>query len=543
LSRYVSTLSGNGGSCMRLAFNTRTTLDRPRPRHRGTNASAATRTRGGLSLIRFSRRRRRVREPRNTSAFIRVWALIVALVVAALAVLLTYEVHQENSGLTVIGRQTAPVVEASTDLYLRLNDMDAQTANILLVGSAKNLGFTRAQALSIFQSDRHQASIDLQEASAEATVDPAAAQSIRDLLDALGSYEALAAQVTMVSGQGNQLPGKPSPTALALYTKATNLLRTQLLPASQDLTNRNAAILQNTYATDRGKAVTARNWVFLIGVAVLVAVIALQVYLARRFHRWINPAMAAATLIAAVLAISGVRLTSSEAQDLYVAKVEAFNSILPLDQARAVSYDANADESRYLVDPGLAAQYQQSFLTKTLELVNLRGAGIYTFDKRFAAALNAYDKNNNDIDWYGYWGAEFRNITFPGERQAAELSLKRFQVYELDDRHLRELNDTGHLVASIAFDTSYNPGESNWAFGQYDNAQVKVIDINLNAFSQAIKDGLHALDGWTVIPAVAGLAVLGLLLLGLRGRLAEYRLPIGDAPVPTPRSAATEETG
>ena len=66
----------------------------------------------------------------------------------------------------------------------------------------------------------------------------------------------------------------------------------------------------------------------------------------------------------------------------------------------------------------------------------------------------------------------------------------------------------------------------------------------MNAFNLAIKDGLHALDGWTVIPGVAGLAVLGLLLLGLRGRLAEYRMSISDsAPAPTPLSAATEETG
>jgi hypothetical protein len=526
-------------------MNTRTTLDRPAPRHRSTNASGATRTHGGLSRIRFSRRRRRVREPRNTSAFIRVWALIVAVVVAALAVLLTYEVRQESSGLTVIGHQTAPVVEASTDLYLRLNDMDAQMANILLVGDAKNLGFTRAEALSIFQSDRTQASIDLQLASAEATVDPAAAQSIRALLDALGSYEALAAQVTLISGQGNQLPGKPSPAVLALYTQATDLLRAQLLPASQDLTNRNAAILQNTYLADRGQALTARDLVFAIGVVVLVAVIALQVYLARRFHRWINPAMAVATLIAAALVIAGVRLTSGEAQNLYVAKVEGINSILPLDQARAVSYDANADESRYLVDPGLAAQYQQTFLTKTLELVNLPGAGIYTFDKRFAAALSAYQQNNNDIEWLGYWGDEFRNITFPGERQAAELSLKRFQVYERDDRKIRQLNNKGQLVAAIAFHTSYNMGASNWAFGQYDDAQVQVITIQVNAFNQAIKDGQQALGGWTVIPGVAGLAVLGLLLLlGLRYRLDEYRMPISDsAPAPSSLPTTTEEAG
>jgi hypothetical protein len=524
-------------------MNTRTTLDLPSRHHRSTNATGATRMRGGASRIRFSRRRR-VREPRKTSIFIRVWALAIAVVVAALAVLLIHEADRGKSGLSVIGHQTAPVVEASTDLYLRLNDMDAQLANVLLVGDAKNLGFTRAQALGIFESDRLQASVDLQQASAEATVDPAAAQSIQALLDALGSYEAYAAQVTMVSGQASQLPGKPSPTALALYTKATNLLRSKLLPASQDLTDRNSAILQRTYEAERGQALTARNWILAIGVAVLIAMIAFQVYLARRFHRWINPAIATATLIAVALAISGVRLASGEAQNLYVAKVEAFNSILPLDQARAVSYDANADESRYLVDPALAAQYQQSFLNKTLKLVNLPGAGIYTFDQRFAAALNAYQHNNGDIEWGGYWGVEFRNITFPGERAAAELSLKRFQVYELDDRIIRKDNNTGHLVAAIAFDTSYNTGASNWAFTEYDDAQVQVININLTAFNQAIKNGTDALDGWTIIPVLAGLAVLGLLLLGLRGRLAEYRMPIsGPAPAQAPLSTATEETG
>jgi hypothetical protein len=331
-----------------------------------------------------------------------------------------------------------------------------------------------------------------------------------------------------------------------LYTQATDLLRAQLLPASQDLTNRNAAILQRTYLAERGQALTARNWAFIIGVVVLAALITLQVYLARRFHRWINPAIAGATLIAITLAILGVRLTSNSAQYLFLAKVEAFNSVLPLSEARAVSYDANADESRYLVDPALAAQYQQSFLTKTLELVDLPGAGIYTFDKRFAAALSAYNKNNNNLEWYGYWGDEFRNITFPGERAADEVAMKAFQVYELDDRHIRLLRNTGHLVAAIAFDTSYNKGQSNWAFSQFDNAQMVTISINVSWFNKAIKEGQDALDGWTVIPGVAGLAVLGLLLLllGLRGRLTEYRMPIGDsAPVPTPLSTATEETG
>ena len=101
-----------------------------------------------------------------------------------------------------------------------------------------------------------------------------------------------------------------------------------------------------------------------------------------------------------------------------------------------------------------------------------------------------------------------------------------------------------NTINAIAFDTSYNPGQSNWAFEQFDNAQAEVIAINVNAFNLAIKDGLHELDGWSVIPAAAGLAVLALLLLGLRGRVAEYRMPISEsAPAGTPLPTATEEAG
>jgi hypothetical protein len=39
-------------------------------------------------------------------------------------------------------------------------------------------------------------------------------------------------------------------------------------------------------------------------------------------------------------------------------------------------------------------------------------------------------------------------------------------VYERNDRHIRALNRGGNLRAAIAFDTSYAPGNSNWAFTQ-----------------------------------------------------------------------------
>ena len=77
-----------------------------------------------------------------------------------------------------------------------------------------------------------------------------------------------------------------------------------------------------------------------------------------------------------------------------------------------------------------------------------------------------------DVNFGGYLGAEFRNITFPGERVAAGQALAAYQVYERDDRHIRALNQAGDLRQAIAFDTSYASGNSNWAFTRYDRALV-----------------------------------------------------------------------
>ena len=94
----------------------------------------------------------------------------------------------------------------------------------------------------------------------------------------------------------------------------------------------------------------------------------------------------------------------------------------------------------------------------------------------------------------------------------------------LDDRHIRALNAQGNLRGAIAFDTSYAPGNSNWAFERYDSALVSVININRGAFHQAIAAGQQGVSGWTgLIPGLAAVVIIGAVLLGVGPRLAEYR--------------------
>jgi hypothetical protein len=467
--------------------------------------------------------RDRQREPSSTPVRTRVLAITAAALVVALAALLTAEVSRERSGLQVIGAETAPVVMASSDLYFALGDMDAQLANVLLVGNDKNLGFTRDDALTIYQQRRGQVSVALQQAAKTAAVDNEATQAVRDILDALGRYETLAAQMILLDEQDAHPAGQPAATTLAKYREATDLLKKTLLTAAQGLIDRNSQILEDTYQQQRDITFTIRIVLAILGAALLAALMLLQLYVARRFHRWLNPAVALATLIAAALAISGWTLTTNGAEYLRVAKKDSFDSVLALNRARAVSYDANADESRYLVDPQRAAAYEKTFLDKTQQLVTLDGATLSTFDERLAAAFDAYRADPAAIEWQGYYGKGFRNVTFVGERELAERTLAAYQTYQLDDRKIRKLASSGKLRAAIAFCTSYNKGDSNYHFNEYDKVLASWTDLNESWFKRSIDDGKGQLQGWTVLPAAGALLGLVLLALGLRRRVAEYR--------------------
>lgn len=463
----------------------------------------------------------RVPEP-STPAFLRVAAAVIALGTLALSGLLAIEVHRERAGLSVIGDRSAPEVAAASDLYFALNDMDAQIANVLLVGNATDLGFTQAQALAIYEQRRQQVDRDVQRAGA-ADAGVATRESILAVLDDLGRYEAQAAQTILLAQQANSRPGLPSTAALNSYRSAEGLLVAQLLPEAHRLTDANSQALEASYHSQHGRILTSRAWFVAGGLILLTLLLGLQVSHARRFRRVLAPFLVLATALVATQVVLGTGLLSHEAEDLRVAKKDAFDSIVALSRARAVSYDANADESRYLVDPARAQQYQLAFFDKTQQVALLPGATISTWDQKLGSAVRAYDRNNTQVGWAGYLGTEFRNITFTSERTAAQTTLTLYRTYQVDDRRIRALATAGHLDQAIAFCTSYAPGQSNYAFTQYDLALSSLIAINQKAFTSSVRSGRQELNHWTPGLGIVCIAVIALLGAATRPRLREYR--------------------
>jgi hypothetical protein len=472
-----------------------------------------------------------VRAPRRlawlhtTQGRVRAGVALIVLVALGLGVLVALVFGGVNSGFTAIGGTDAPLVEQSTGLYFSVNDMDAQLANVLLAGTSTNsvLNGDRSQDLTLYAQDRARAEQDLQQVAVTSAGNPAAQRAVATVLSGLSQYEALAADAILTNQNGADPPGKPSAATLTYFQQATDLMQNTVLPAANSLTTANANSLDASYASDHSAAQTGQLLVLLLGVVLLAVLVVTQVFLARRYRRLINPGLAAATLIALGVTAVGAAQLGNQASQLYVAKVQAFDSILALSQARAVSYDANADESRFLVDKARAAQYQNHFLIESQQLANVGNVGIFQYDAALAADVNAYKADNANVRFGGYLGTEFNNITFTGERAAAVQALLAYQVYERDDRVLRADAKTS-LNKAIIFDVGANPGQSDWAFNTWDTALTKVITINQNAFTAALRTGQDDGTGWNgLIPGLAVVAIVALAFAGTRRRLAEYR--------------------
>jgi hypothetical protein len=86
------------------------------------------------------------------------------------------------------------------------------------------------------------------------------------------------------------------------------------------------------------------------------------------------------------------------------------------------------------------------------------------------------------------------------------------------------LEHAGKHQDAIAQALGSRSGQSHWAFEEFDRGLTKTLAINQKAFDEAVEEGFRALYGFEITALVAGVALCGLLWLGIRPRLREYQL-------------------
>ncbi|MFF4500401.1 hypothetical protein [Streptomyces sp. NPDC001401] len=447
-------------------------------------------------------------------------AVTVALAAALTLLLLLAGLAATGTWDSVAGRD-APRTTSAADLNLALNDMDAQAANILLSSGDAGKGRLRTpygKAVGFYAGSRRTIGHELRTLAVAAEGDKRAERTVESLTDDFAEYQELIGRALENDGRAG---GKAA--ALVDYRTATDLLQRRLLPEARALVDANNRAFEGEYDDARSALSAQLAAAVALGGLLLAVLGVLQWYLARRFHRILNPGVLAATVCTLLAVVLGAQMLAATAGHLRGARRDAFDSVVALSRARAIAYDANADESRYLLDPQRRDQYAAAFLAKSQQLYGLKGASLASYDGELARAWSAYRADHHDLRFTGEYRRELDNITYAGERAAAEKTVETYAVYQRDDRKIRALVAGGKEREAVAFCISWEPGMSNAHFGAYMAALDRLIAINRGHFAASVSDGRSVVTG--LLPWTCGLLLAGsvLTLLGLRPRLAEFR--------------------
>jgi hypothetical protein len=266
----------------------------------------------------------------------------------------------------------------------------------------------------------------------------------------------------------------------------------------------------------------SRGFVLVMGIILFSLLFYTHVYVSLRFHRRLNVALLVALACTGVFLqhLSSTLATSS--RDLTIAKEDAYNSVVALLDARANSYDANASESRWLLDRARAAEHEKYFQDKNATVANFESG--HDFGETIAAAKKQAE-NNEKGTLPGFTGSladELSNIRFPGEHEAALETLQAFADYYAVDNKIRHLEKSGDHAGALKLALGYDPFGSNFKFSKFDDALGRTLKINQSQLKIAVKEAVHALDGLVVMALFVSLVVILSTYIGLSPRLAEY---------------------
>ena len=418
-------------------------------------------------------------------------------------------IQGQRHTIQTIGKDSTPSIVIAQRLKDAMAGMDANVANELLVPPGQN-----QDAVKGYEERFKAASERLVLAAENITFGDLERKPIQTMQLGLGEYISKIQQArdAHVRGDANG--------SLVAYRAASEIMDKKLLPAADELDQVNLQALEDTYNREKLVANQALLKIFISGAILTTTLIALQLFLSYRTKRNLNPLL----LVATGLSIAFLNYTAgsflSASQQLRTAKEDAFTSMHALRQGRAAAYIANAAESRYLLDKALAAKHEQVFNENVIKIA--KSPNGKTFEA-LVAEVTANTTNNLKIGGFtGFLADELNNITFDGEKAAVLKSLTALGIYISIDQQIRQLEQSGKHQEAIALCIGSKPGQSNWAFDNFKNANTKNFDINQAEFDKAIKQAFQDIEGFEVGASGVLSAIALLVLFGLMPRLKEY---------------------
>ncbi|WP_373541594.1 hypothetical protein [Chamaesiphon sp.] len=428
-----------------------------------------------------------------------IWAVSGLLLISSI-----YAVNSQRQAIETVGKDTAPSVLTAQQLQDSFADLDASLANELLLKPGDN-----RRALVQFEINRKKIA-DRLVAAAKNIVYPGEEKIVQSLQLHNSAYLLKLQEARDAHKRGDRLG------VLSIYQSAANLIDREIIPQAAQLSLLNSQELEKSYISQSGINNGISFIIITLGLLQVAVLVFLQIFLYLRMRRMLNLPLVGATAIAIVFLAYTISSFTSASSNLKVAKADAFDSLRALRQMRSLSYQANADESRYLLDRANADRHERSFDDNINQILTIPANR-----SRDSIVVNTTQgKSTPGIG--GLFAKALNNITFAGEKELAIDTFKLFNDYLTIDKQIRQLARNGKIAEAIALGIGNNPGESNWAFDRYKNKHTELMELNKQEFEKNIEIGTARLANFEVIATVSLGSIAILTLFGVRPRLMEY---------------------
>lgn len=429
----------------------------------------------------------------------------VALATAVMMLVTFFAVAQHRQALKAITKDSAPSIIAAQQMRAALADMDASLATELVATTPSLIEGAQKQ----YTKRRAEVGKDLVEASKNITYEGEQA-ALEKVSVALSEYERTAQRARDLREKGRDV-------WMTEYAAAAQTMDQKLLAAANELDEINRKALDQSYGSLRSWSVASQILLLVAGLLLLGALGQLQIFLSNRTRRTFNGSLLIATAVTFLFLLFVNNALLAAVRDLKVAKDDAFDSMHVLYQALSLAYIANAEESRYLLDPGRSSQHERAFFDLAAKVASSSSASLEDL------ATAARQSNWQAPDTFkGLLAGELKNITFEGEKEAASKTLADWAAYIRIDGQLRDLVKAGKLKEAVALCTGTQRGQSTWAFSEFDRDLAATIEINQQEFDKAAASGRSHLAGFEYTAPVAMVIVIVLTVVGLLPRLREY---------------------
>lgn len=455
----------------------------------------------------------------------RAMAAIVLLATLAAGVSL-WAAASIRDTVQTIGRDAEPSVALALRMAATLGDMNAAA----LADSLTDGGATTGTSAR-FRQDALDLSSDSVEAARNITYGEAEAAPLRGLQRWVLAYQEAVAEARTAGAGDAWLTARR-------VQWASRVNRDFAAPEAEELAQANAAVLEARYAAYRSDSLLIGGAAFVAFALLVVLLVAIQVWLAGRVRRIVNPLLAGATAVAALAGLWFGLATLTERADLRAAKADAYDSLHVLFQAKGAANAVRADMSMWLLDPATRADSQARMEASVHALVgtDLGDDGrLRELRGQMAQALSAERAGQAGQALAvaphlgGLLGTELDNVTFGvAERQPATDSFDRLLdawalIRAVQAQAAQEEQRSRSHATTAQRWLSASPGGGAAAFEALQGALDRTTGVNQSEFDRRVGS---ALGTARLMPFVTvGALVLTVLLAtgGLWQRLREYR--------------------